>query len=32
LLEIVRGPEFRAQVDALGGYDVSGMGEIVWES
>jgi len=32
LLEIVRGPDFRAEVDALGGYDVSSMGRVVWES
>jgi putative molybdopterin biosynthesis protein len=32
LLEIVRGPEFRLEVDALGGYDVSEMGRIVWET
>ena len=32
LLEIIRGPEFRAEVDALGGYDVSDMGRVVWES
>ena len=32
LLEIIRGPEFRAEVDALGGYDVSEMGKVVWET
>jgi putative molybdopterin biosynthesis protein len=32
LLEILRGPEFRTQVEALGGYDVTGMGRVVWES
>jgi len=32
LLEVIRGPEFRAEVDALGGYDVSDMGRVVWES
>src|SRR5438132_13229721 len=32
LLEIIRGPDFRAEVDALGGYDVSSMGRVVWES
>ena len=31
LLDIIRGPEFRAEVDALGGYDVSEMGKVVWE-
>lgn len=32
LLEIIREPAFRAEVDALGGYDVSDMGRVVWES
>jgi putative molybdopterin biosynthesis protein len=32
LLEIIRGAEFRTQVDALGGYDVSEMGNVAWES
>ena len=32
LLEIIRGDQFRAEVDALGGYDVSQMGRVVWES
>ena len=32
LLEIVRGPDFRAEVDALRGYDVSSMGRVVWET
>jgi putative molybdopterin biosynthesis protein len=32
LLEIIRGPELRAEVDALGGYDVSDMGKVVWET
>ncbi|MCA1645043.1 MAG: molybdopterin biosynthesis protein [Chloroflexi bacterium] len=32
LLEILRGPEFRAQVHALGGYDVADMGRVVWQS
>ena len=32
VLEIIRGSEFRAEVDALGGYDVSGMGQVVWET
>lgn len=31
LLEIVRGPDFRRQVEALGGYDTSQMGEVVGE-
>jgi putative molybdopterin biosynthesis protein len=32
LIEVLRGPAFRAQVEALGGYDVSRMGTIAWES
>jgi putative molybdopterin biosynthesis protein len=32
LLDIVRGAEFRAEVDALGGYDVADMGRVIWES
>ena len=32
LLDILRGDEFRAEVDALGGYDVTTMGDTVWES
>ena len=32
LLDIIRGPEFRAEIDALGGYDVSEMGKVVWET
>lgn len=32
LLEIMRGLEFRAEVDALGGYDVSDMGKVVWQT
>jgi putative molybdopterin biosynthesis protein len=32
LLEIIRGPEFRAEVDGLGGYDVTDMGRVVWEN
>ena len=32
LLEIIRDTRFRAEVDALGGYDVSDMGRIVWQS
>lgn len=31
LLEIVRSSAFRAQVDALGGYDVAQMGSVAWE-
>jgi putative molybdopterin biosynthesis protein len=31
LLEIIRGSGFRAQVEALGGYDASQMGEVVGE-
>jgi putative molybdopterin biosynthesis protein len=31
LLELIRGPDFRRQVEALGGYDVSRMGEVVAE-
>jgi putative molybdopterin biosynthesis protein len=31
LLEIIRGPGFRTQVEALGGYDASQMGEVVSE-
>jgi putative molybdopterin biosynthesis protein len=30
LLAIIRGPGFRAQVEALGGYDVSEMGRVAW--
>lgn len=32
LLDIIRGSAFRSAVQALGGYDVSHMGEIVWTS
>jgi putative molybdopterin biosynthesis protein len=32
LLAIIRGPEFRAAVAALGGYDTSRMGEVVGEA
>jgi putative molybdopterin biosynthesis protein len=32
LLEVLRGPEFRAEVEALGGYDVADMGHVVWNS
>jgi putative molybdopterin biosynthesis protein len=31
LLEVIRSPQFRAQVDALGGYDVNDMGRLIWE-
>ena len=32
LLEVVRDPAFQGEVEALGGYDVSDMGRVVWES
>ena len=32
LLEILRGSEFKAAVDALGGYDATDMGRLVWQS
>ena len=32
LLEIIGGPAFRAEVDALGGYDTTDMGRVVWET
>jgi putative molybdopterin biosynthesis protein len=32
LLEILRGGGLKAQIDALGGYDVSQMGSVAWES
>jgi putative molybdopterin biosynthesis protein len=32
LLDILRSPEFAAQVDALGGYDVANMGQVVYQS
>ena len=32
LRAIIRGEEFRQEVNALGGYDVTHMGEVVWES
>ena len=32
MLEILRGPQFKAEVDALGGYDVTDMGRVVWQS
>jgi putative molybdopterin biosynthesis protein len=31
LLDLIRGPDFRRQVEALGGYDTSHMGEVVAE-
>jgi putative molybdopterin biosynthesis protein len=31
MLEIIRGPDFRREVEALGGYDVSPMGQVVAE-
>ena len=31
LLDLIRGPSFRQQVEALGGYDASQMGEVVGE-
>ena len=31
LLDLIRGPDFRKQVEALGGYDTSQMGEVVAE-
>jgi putative molybdopterin biosynthesis protein len=32
VLEIIRDPAFRSEVEALGGYDVANMGHVVWES
>ncbi len=32
LLEVIRGDEFLARVNALGGYDTSRTGELVWQS
>jgi putative molybdopterin biosynthesis protein len=32
LLEIIHDTQFQAEVDALGGYDVTEMGRVVWES
>lgn len=32
VLEILRGQTFRTRVDALGGYDVADMGQVVWRS
>ena len=32
LLDIIRSPEFRMEVDALGGYDVRDMGRVVWQT
>jgi putative molybdopterin biosynthesis protein len=31
LWDLIRGPDFRQQVQALGGYDTSRMGEVVAE-
>ena len=31
LLNLIRGDEFKSQVDALGGYDTSGTGTVVAE-
>jgi putative molybdopterin biosynthesis protein len=30
LLEVIRAPEFRTQVESLGGYDVAEMGRVAW--
>ncbi len=32
VLDILRSPAFAAEVDALGGYDVANMGQVVWQS
>jgi putative molybdopterin biosynthesis protein len=32
MLEILRGPDFRSEVESLGGYEVANMGEVVWQS
>ena len=32
LLEVIHAPSFRRVVEAMGGYDVSRMGEIVYDS
>ena len=32
VLDILRSDDFAAQVAALGGYDVTDMGQVVWES
>jgi putative molybdopterin biosynthesis protein len=32
LLEIIRDPRFRDEVESLGGYDVTDMGRLVWET
>jgi putative molybdopterin biosynthesis protein len=32
LLDVIRDPDFHQQVDALGGYDVTDMGRVVWET
>jgi len=31
LLQVIRSPEFRTAVEALGGYDLKDSGEILWE-
>jgi putative molybdopterin biosynthesis protein len=31
LLEIIRGAQFRTEVEALGGYDANDMGRLIWE-
>ena len=31
LMEVVRGEEFRAAVDAMGGYGTARTGEVIWE-
>jgi putative molybdopterin biosynthesis protein len=32
LLEVIRDPAFQTEVEALGGYDVSEMGRVVWQT
>ncbi|HET6315734.1 MAG TPA: substrate-binding domain-containing protein, partial [Chloroflexota bacterium] len=32
MLDILRGEDFRVQVQSLGGYDGARMGEVVWQS
>jgi putative molybdopterin biosynthesis protein len=32
VLEVIRDPDFHAEVEALGGYDVTDMGRVVWQS
>jgi putative molybdopterin biosynthesis protein len=31
-LEVIRDPEFQRQVESLGGYDVTDMGQVVWQT